>query len=310
MELLRLDPAGISLHSSSSDSLELEITHTTRYEFSQPVFLDPHTLRFQPRVDGGQTLLDFELDVEPGPAGASSCLDSAGNVVTQVWFDGLHESLTIIARSVVQMHRENPFDYLPDPSRSQLPAFYGSEAEALRPYLKRDFNPTDGADEVAVFAARMRAVARGELVPFLAALNQTMFERVKLVRREEGAAWSPADTFRKKCGACRDLAWLFVDACRAAGVAARFVSGYEDAVTGREEYDLHGWAEAYIPGGGWRGYDPARGLACAQHHVPIAAAATPAGAMPVSGSFRSESGVESTIETQVTVERHTAALTV
>jgi transglutaminase-like putative cysteine protease len=301
-----MDPPGSALRSSAS--LELEITHTTRYEFSQPVFLDPHALRFQPRADGGQTLLGFELDIEPSPAGSSSCLDATGNVVTQIWFDGLHESLTIVARSVVEMHRDNPFDYLPDPSRSQLPAYYGVEADALRPYLRREFCPAEGADEVAVFAARMRAVARGELVPFLASLNQTMFERVTLIRREDGAAWSPAVTWQKKCGACRDLAWLFVDVCRAAGVAARFVSGYEDAVAGREEYDLHGWAEAYIPGGGWRGYDPARGLAVAQHHVPIAAAATPDGAAPVTGSFRSSGPTTSTIETHVLVEKRTASL--
>ena len=49
MELLRIDPPGSALRSPAS--LELEITHTTRYEFSQPVFLDPHMLRFQPRAE-------------------------------------------------------------------------------------------------------------------------------------------------------------------------------------------------------------------------------------------------------------------
>jgi transglutaminase-like putative cysteine protease len=286
-------------------AVELEISHSTRYEFSQPVFLEPHTFRFQPRADGGQKPVDFELEIDPAPVGQSASLDAAGDVVTSAWFEGLHESLTITARSVVALQRDNPFDYLPDPSRSLLPVFYGDEADALRPYLRREAPPAGCADEVAVFAARMRAASRGELMPLLGSLNQTMFERLTLIRREEGETWAPMHTWREKRGACRDLAWLFVDVCRAAGVAARFVSGYEDSVLGREAYDLHAWAEVYIPGGGWRGYDPARGLAVAQHHVAVAAAATPRGAGPVIGTFRG-SDVTSTIETDVRVERRGA----
>jgi transglutaminase-like putative cysteine protease len=308
VELLRVDGPGLCMRREAAS--ELEIVHTTRYEFSLPVFLEPHVLRFQPRCDGAQVPVEFQLDIDPLPAGQSACLDAAGNVVHHVWFDGVHDSLTIAARSVVEMVRDNPFDYLPDPRRSMLPAYYGDEAEMLRPYLRREAPPCGAADDVAVFAARMRAAARGELVPFLSSLNNTMYERVRLIQREDGAAWSPAHTWRQQAGACRDLAWLFVDVCRAAGVAARFVSGYEDAVAGREEYDLHAWAEVYIPGGGWRGYDPARGLAVAQHHVVAAAAATPAGAMPVTGTFRS-SVATSTIATEVSVERRIgAALTV
>jgi transglutaminase-like putative cysteine protease len=305
VELLRIDGAGRGV--GHRQALELEISHATRYEFSHPVFLEPHALRFQPRADGAQLPLEFQLEIEPAPVGQSACLDAAGNVVTHAWFEGLHDSLTITARSVVAMYRDNPFDYLPDSTRSLLPVFYGDEADALRPYLRREASPAGCADEVAVFAARMRAAARGELLPLLSSLNHTMYERLTLIRREEGPAWSPSQTWREKCGACRDLAALFVDVCRAAGVAARFVSGYEDSVLGRETYDLHAWAEVYIPGGGWRGYDPARGLATAEHHVAVAAAAIPAGASPVTGTFRG-GNVTSTIESEVSVERRNAAL--
>ncbi len=65
-----------------STAMELEIVHKTHYEFSQPVFLEPHILRFQPRADGAQLPLEFHLDVDPQPAGMSSFLDVAGNQVT------------------------------------------------------------------------------------------------------------------------------------------------------------------------------------------------------------------------------------
>jgi transglutaminase-like putative cysteine protease len=103
------------------------------------------------------------------------------------------------------------------------------------------------------------------------------------------------------------LAALFIDVCRALGIAARFVSGYEESDALRDGGELHAWAEVYIPGAGWRGYDPSRGLAVAQSHVAVAAAATAAGTAPVTGTFRG-SGVTSEFETEVRVERRVAAM--
>ena len=41
----------------------------------------------------------------------------------------------------------------------------------------------------------------------------------------------------------------------------------------------------YLPGGGWRVFDPTRGIAIADTHVALAAAPTPAATMPIEGSF-------------------------
>ena len=91
---------------------------------------------------------------------------------------------------------------------------------------------------------------------------------------------------REQEGSCRDLAVLFCAACRAVGLAARFVSGYERDASLQENGDLHAWADVYLEGGGWRGYDPSRALAVASTHVAVAAASDPLLASPVSGTFR------------------------
>jgi len=79
---------------------------------------------------------------------------------------------------------------------------------------------------------------------------------------------------------------LFIAICRIQGIAARFVSGYQaHAETPRERRYLHAWAEVYISGGGWRGYDPSHGSAVTNAHVAVAASCLPAGAMPVDGSY-------------------------
>ena len=63
------------------------------------------------------------------------------------------------------------------------------------------------------------------------------------------------------------------------GVAAQFVSGYTEGEPGAAKY-LHAWAEVYLPGSGWRGFDLTLGLAIADRHIPLAAAA------PITGSLR------------------------
>jgi transglutaminase-like putative cysteine protease len=81
----------------------------------------------------------------------------------------------------------------------------------------------------------------------------------------------------------------------AVGLAARFVSGYyfdEDP----KLPSLHAWVEVYIPGGGWRGFDPSLGLACYGHHIALASSASAAGAAPIHGIFRGNAQSEMKLE--------------
>ena len=89
-----------------------------------------------------------------------------------------------------------------------------------------------------------------------------------------------------RTGACRDLTVLFMECCRSLGLAARFVSGYQEGDKGTDRRYMHAWAEVYLPGGGWRGFDPTHGIAVTDRHVAVASGPTPATAAPISGTFR------------------------
>jgi len=80
---------------------------------------------------------------------------------------------------------------------------------------------------------------------------------------------------------------LFIDICRSVGVAARFVSGYclGDESAGGE---MHAWAEVYLPGAGWRGFDPSRGLSVNDDYIAVAAGQLSQDAAPTMGNFRGE----------------------
>ena len=201
------------------------IQHTTEYRFTRPVFLEPHQLRFQPRSDAAQRLLRFDLSVEPAPAGKSTALDADGNLVTMAWFESLHDRMTLRATSEVEMLRENPFDYLLTPANRLLPVGYQPwELLQLAPVLKRIAIPAH-SDPVRELAEQLREATHGELVSFLTRLSTTTHDRFKLIRREKGPPRPPAMTMEQRQGACRDLAVLFIDACRVVGLATRFEIG-------------------------------------------------------------------------------------
>ena len=283
----------------------LTIDHTTEYRFTRPVFFDPHQLRFQPRNDAAQRLLRFDLTIDPTPAGMTHSLDADGNLVTLAWFDNVHEHMTIHATSEVETLRENPFDYLLTSTNCRLPIGYQPWEQAQLAHATKRVQVPAYCDPVRELAEKVREAAGSELVPFLTRLGTTICERFKLVRRDSGTPWPAVTTMEQRQGACRDFAVLFIDACRCVGLAARFVSGYQDAYRSTGKRDLHAWAEVYLPGAGWRGYDPTRGLAVADHHVAIAAAADPQNAAPVTATYRGNN-VEAELHTEVSIESQAA----
>ena len=271
--------------------MRISVTHRTEYRYASSVYLEPHVIRLRPREDATQRLLAFTLSIHPHPAGRCEAVDLDGNSVTRVWFDGVTDRLTLDVRFEVETLRENPFDYVPLPGDADTPVTY---AEALRgplaPYLGAGHHK-----EVRALAQDVASECGWRTLDFLTALNRKLWERTRHVIRPEGAPFAPEHTLAVGEGSCRDQAVLFCAACRAVGLAARFVSGYEvGAVAENGGGDMHAWAEVYLQGGGWRGYDASRGLAAAASHVPVAAAADPALAAPVSGSYRGSAASEFT----------------
>jgi transglutaminase-like putative cysteine protease len=262
--------------------VRFDVVHETRYTYSMPVSLGPHVLRLRPREDGAQRLISFAIDLSPQPSLLSNSVDAEGNPVIHAWFIGTTDQLRITSSFSVEVLRANPFDYVPDLTFGGLPATYAnSMARMLSPY--RD--PPD-APAVHDFARSIAARAEGSALAFLDALNYAVhheFERA--IRDDGGPARAAAETLRTRKGACRDLTVLFIEAARSLGFAARFVSGYRRGDLSRPDRHLHAWPEVFIPGGGWRGWDPVEGLAVADTHVALAAAATQVDTMPVEGTF-------------------------
>lgn len=263
--------------------MHIHIEHLTTYSYSEPVTLGPHTVRLRPRPDGSFRELDYVLVVDPAPALRTEQLDAAGNLVTRLWFEGAARHLRLQSRFSVETHCLDSRLLILDTAYRSLPAVYPTdEADCLVPY--RGAGEVD--ESVRALADQIAGEVAGDPLDFLTILTQRLFRRIQREIRHQGAPQTPAETLARGRGACRDQTVLFIATCRAVGLAARFVSGYQDrsAMDTPERY-LHAWPEVYLPGQGWQGFDPTRGIAVTNGHVPVAAAPGPQGTMPVEGSY-------------------------
>jgi len=260
-----------------------EISHKTTYTYSRPVFLDLHHLRIRPRSDGVQHVTFFDSKVEPRPSGSADGLDIDGNSIENVWFQGLTEKLIVESRAKVITRYRNPFNYILAERADRLPVSY---QDPIQPYLAPYTVRHNESQLVEQFARLIANRTEWKTLRFLTMLTREISEGFQQTARAVGLPKTAEETYLSRTGSSRDLAMLYMDACRYVGIAARFVNGYYDDAGAKDQLTLHSWSEVYLPGVGWRGYDPSVGLAVTDRHVAIAAAGDPLLSAPVSGTFR------------------------
>ncbi|AFY70154.1 transglutaminase domain-containing protein [Thalassoporum mexicanum PCC 7367] len=283
--------------------MQYRITHTTTYKYSQPVELSSHIVRLRPRCDVAQKLLSFDVEITPTPVGAYKSVEIDGNANYKYQFEGKTELLRFQVTSGVETQRSNPFNFMLDAYAVELPIDYPSSIlNALQPYLWRHGVSTS-IDAIATqLAQEIYLASNANVVTFLSELNVKINSSCEYVIRETGSPLPAGVTWSQKVGSCRDFAVLFIECCRAVGLAARFVSGYHEGDPDEPEQHLHAWAEVYLPGAGWRGYDPTLGISVADQHIALVASATPALAAPITGRLKTPN-VQSQMHYDLTIER-------
>lgn len=278
--------------------MPIAIDHLTRYTYSAPVRLDEQLVRLKPRTDDLQVLRQWDLRIQPPSAKWSDDTDADGNAVTRVRVEEPVRTFELVSRAVVDT-RAPPALRDDDPAAAlRFPLHYPSHTPASVLAYR---GPVTTDATVNRFAAEVADGARWEVLPFLGLLAARIQKTHAYQMRYEGPPRPGPVTLERKEGACRDFAVLYTEACRVFGLAVRFVSGYrlkEPEGVGRE---MHAWAEAYVPGVGWRGFDPTIGKAVAVHHVAVAVG-TPASSAPVTGTFWG-ANVTSTLMATVEVRR-------
>ncbi|NBZ96060.1 MAG: transglutaminase family protein [Proteobacteria bacterium] len=280
---------GIPFASSYSTML-LQIDHTTEYRYRRTVGLTPHLLRFHPRGVPGLRILRSELRIHPVDHSLRWSLDAEGNVLGMATFPGESDLLRIESSLLLEQRITNPFDFLIEGRAIRLPLSYDDrERQFLAPFLQPS-DPGSAKEVMMLLEPFLRGIsAKDSTLDFLTAFNRAIPALFRYSLRHEPGVQSAEETITRREGTCRDFAHLFIESARSAGLAARYVGGYLCSSPGTlEENHTHAWCEVYLPGAGWRGFDPTNGILADAHHVAVATSPTAGDIPPVEGSYCGE----------------------
>jgi transglutaminase-like putative cysteine protease len=282
------------------------LLHATEFRYDGPVSESYNEVRLRPIHDETQSCLSFRLVTNPVSRG-TPYRDAFGNWVHQFNILQEHHHLKIEAESVVLAH-EAPV--LP-PNGMKL-----SELDTLREELEEEYldfvAPTgyvphlEQLDELIEIASR---TGTGTVAGFAAAASDLIHERFQYVKGATHVNSSIEDSLSLGAGVCQDFAHLLLGVVRKRGLPGRYVSGYlvpEGATSPDDKlqeviggYASHAWAEVFLPGSGWIGFDPTLGKPLGLQHVRVAYGRDYGDVAPVRGVYKGLAGQRLSVDVRV-----------
>ncbi len=264
--------------------MRLRIAHTTVHRYDPPATGVIQVLRLTPRNHDGQYVIRWRIDVS-ADARLAAHEDAFGNLIHVFSADGPFDELRVevdgeaetqntdgVVRGAVE--RFPPTLFLRDTAVTQ--------ADTAMRDLALGIRGADGGD------------ALGVLHELLARLHED------IAHDPAQATTSATAAFGRLSGSTQDLAHIFIGATRCLDIPARSVSGYR-CPDGELGQATHAWAEAYVPGLGWVGFDPVIGACPTDAYVRVAIGLDAEGAAPVRGTRYGQG--DETLEVAVKVDQ-------
>lgn len=267
--------------------MRLSIQHETLYEYSAPLQYAMQQLCLTPQNSEHQTVLEWQVSA-PGPLFAQR--DGWGNAAHS-WSMARQRQARHVYRGSVRAAgrvQTRPAPLLAD----------GANDPPMALYLR----PTALTTADAAIGELARAHLRGgriELPPLLA-LAAAVRQRVRYRSGSTQVDTAAHEAFALGEGVCQDHAHVFIAACRAAGLAARYVSGYFHSAAA-PELSSHAWADVCVDPHErrWLSVDITHDGLMDERHVRLAVGPDYAACAPVRGVR--EGGGDETMRVRVLI---------
>ncbi len=282
-----------------SSMKRIRITHVTEYHYHLPVTFGPHCALLRPREGHDLHIDSSRLKIEPN-ANVRWLRDIYGNSIAMITFTEPGQKLRLFSEVNVDLYDDTPIDCIIDPIAQSYPFQYDATEQVEVISYRLSSYPHDGP---AIQAWLLDLYRPGQLIStseLLNNLNTHIFKSFQYRHREEAGVQLPCRTIALGTGSCRDFAVFMMEAARHWGFASRFVTGYIQMEDGQHGA-THAWTEIYIPGAGWRGFDPTNNKPAGNEHVSVAVAREHHKACPLSGTWEGPQGAWDRMEVSVQV---------
>jgi transglutaminase-like putative cysteine protease len=275
------------------------VRHTTKFRYTPAVRESVMEVRMQPRTEGNQRCLNFDLNVKPA-AVMMQYRDFLGNAVHHFDIAGSHNELSIKASSTVEVLA------VPEPTISRAGSWSDLDALVSAGDYWEMLLPSTFARPTPLLeglAKEMELDRRGTPLRMLFDISEGIHELFSYVPNSTTVD-SPIDhALSERKGVCQDFAHIMTALVRKLQVPCRYVSGYLfHAKTDQSlvsEGASHAWVEALLPGLGWVGFDPTNNVLCGERHIRVAIGRDYAEVPPTRGVYKG--GAQSELSVSVTV---------
>lgn len=293
--------------------MKLRVEHSTKLNYERPVSFSDHALFLRPLDSHRRRVVRFEVATKPEST-QRWVRDAYGNLVLCCNF-GLTESkvLEFKTRIEIDVDEDNPFDFILESYATAYPFTYREpDLSSLKSYLDSKVAPGAAKSLDWFYNVVPNPSSHPDVVQFISDLNAAIRHKIRYQRRDEEGIQDPVTTIQLGTGSCRDMAVLFIAILRQLGFAVRFCSGYLYVPSiekggmpaeNRADGSMHAWAEVYLPGAGWKGFDPTNGVLANSTYIPSGVSHEPKNVNPIQGTYFSKAPVASTMEVDLKMEK-------
>ena len=255
--------------------MRLSVSHKTHYHFDQPMRSVTQSLRLWPSPFEGQAVIEWNVDVEGAIRGAG-LRTGAGDWIETSTVLGPVTDVTVAVSGVVET--------------TDLSGVLRGHRERVRPeaYL-RDTRFTR-PDAALATLAETAAAGTGSPLETAHALANAIRDAITYTPGETDTSTTASEALAAGHGVCQDHAHALISAALTLDIPARYVVGYLHAEGSIAEAS-HAWAELYVEGLGWVGFDPANGVSPDENYIRIGSGLDAIDAAPIRG-VASGAGVE------------------
>jgi transglutaminase-like putative cysteine protease len=275
----------------------LTVHHVTTYRYAQPVRGVVQSHRLTPARCEGQRVLSWDIAVSDGVAGGGF-RDGAGDWVQSHSAHGPLSEITVTVTGRVET--------------ADLAGVLRGHRERIPPeaYV-RETGPTR-ADAALRDLGREALAAATDALDGAHRLSAAVTAAIAYRPGTTHAHTTAAEALSLGEGVCQDHAHALIAAARSQGLPARYVCGYlaaggqvqaqdgQSQTQGGGYEAAHAWAEIWVEGLGWVGFDAANACCPDARYIRLGSGLDARGAAPIRGIARGD-GQES-LDVTVAVE--------